>query len=51
MRKGKKSTLVYILKNFIFMLPLVILPAALLVFSNAFSVDNTPVDFFINYAK
>lgn len=51
MRKGKKSTLVYILKNFMFMLPLVILPAALLGFSNAFSVDNTPADFFINYAK
>lgn len=51
MKKGKKSTLVYLVKNFWFMLPLVILPAALLGFGNAVSLDSTPVDFFINYAN
>jgi hypothetical protein len=47
MRRGKKSTLVYILKNFWFMLPLTILPAALLGFVKAVQYDNTPADFFL----
>lgn len=51
MRKGKKSTLVYMIKNFWFMLPLAILPAALLGFVGAAAYDNSPADFFVSLAR
>lgn len=48
MKRGKKSTLVYIVKNFWFMLPIVALPAVLLGFVRASQYDNSPADFFIS---
>lgn len=51
MRTPKASSIFYMLRNAVFLLPLTILPAVLLAFSQTPVINFTQVDFFVKFAQ